>query len=338
MHDLEDTSALVTNSPQETEDVSLSTITPPEIDTTTTEFIDTGPEVDASLFTEDVGVEEEDANESSDIFTSLEVQQDSPIYRDASVEVVKLDGNATLDEEMYKPVSGESKLVDSKELTDANLLVVPVEEPENLKSVHFQDSAANQTNDSVFAKSRPSDEPNIRVFQVPPPQSSSGQPQNSNRVLVNVTITTEPDSRHPIQNIYVLSVSLPADDIAHNYEPQNIKMKAKEEGVVTPKAEENDKISHWNGGGGCECSCPCLESSNEFSELNNSDYYDYNELFGLNSTTTVKPNSSTTVSSTLSEETASTSCPEVTTKLPRHQLFSFLKVGNRRTHRSGLAI
>ncbi|KAJ8984541.1 hypothetical protein NQ317_006827 [Molorchus minor] len=250
----------------------------------------------------------------------------------------------------------------SKELTDANLSILPADDLDlNLKKISFIDPLVhNSTKNTTLNKLESNDalpqNPKIKLIDVPP-VSTSGT-ASSKSVLVNVTITTNPDFNDPHFQapIYVFSVSIPTEgdkepnvNIHKKETPSKVlqeDIKESEEPVPTlnPSSLDSDKYLD-NSGGACECSCPCLDSSNEFSESPNIEDYDYGDasVTGALNGSTVKPrrkpltsektvmgvfsttaetsdysSMSTTVPTDWTEtsETWQTNCPEVTTKMP----------------------
>ncbi|XP_018579833.1 teneurin-m isoform X3 [Anoplophora glabripennis] len=322
---------------------------------------------DSSLFTLDDTVYDEIQREHSTTMIkseSSELQHDSPIfsYGQDEVQIVKLN-HETLSTTQKSKAKYDTKNItievkaqdNSKELTDSNLSVLPVEDNMNLnlKTIRFNNPEFlhNTTNSTISKEFETNDVPHqsakIKVIEVPPIHNPSMS--SSKRVLVNVTIATDPDHNNPYSthSVYVLSLSVPTEG---NEEP-GVKVDTKE----APKefrgpAKESDKsrttlppsildLDRYNddSGGACECSCPCLDDPN-FSESNSTEDYDYSgdiTAQTVNSTLdttkkllatekTVYDTStefislSTTMSSdsTGSPEIGQTICPEVTTKLP----------------------
>lgn len=244
---------------------------------------------------------------TEDTVKSGELQHDSPIF--------------TYEQEFSSEQSEKVKLPEtSKELTDVNLDVPPLEESnQNLKNVYIQ-----QPNISNSTQA-PATEPNVKIFEIP---SSSPQNSSSKRVLVNVTISTDPDPQNPYQthSIYVLSVSVPTDGHTESFAQVHEATKAHS----TNKPVDSQHQQQQQQGGACECECPCLDGSHEFPDWNATEYYDYDGLFSskeYNSQDQRRKgftkygrvsSTSTTESTSVSEssETWTTHCPEVTTKLP----------------------
>ncbi|XP_066154380.1 teneurin-m isoform X3 [Euwallacea fornicatus] len=172
----------------------------------------------------------------------------------------------------------------SKELTDVNLVAPP--QPDNFAAKNLVLQQLNST------------PPSMKVFEIP---SSS-----SKHVQVNVTISTDPQNPFSTSSVYVLSVSVPTD----GQEP-SVNLNTNE-GAFKANSQQHQQ------GGACECECPCLEESHELLDGNTSEYYDYEGLFASKEFRGRKKGGlSTTEAGLTTEETwTSTSCPEVTTKLP----------------------
>ena len=222
---------------------------------------------------------------------------------------------------------------DSKELTDSNLSALPNPGADlamkpvvnfNEPLLLHESNATNTVTKQFQAEAVAS--PKIRVIEVPPVASFG--PSSAKRVLVNVTIATEPDSNNPhaAQSVYVLSVSVPTDDGVNQATNSDIKHSfQKEEGdkrtTQTP-LETEKRDGPW--GGACECSCPCMDASNEFADANNNTDYDYRD--DAVKATTAAPDFHSDEASSVSDATDTTEtsetwtpatvCPEVTTKLP----------------------
>ncbi|KAJ8911461.1 hypothetical protein NQ315_013565 [Exocentrus adspersus] len=322
---------------------------------------------DSSLFTLDDEVYDEIERDHNTkmIHNSAELQHDSPVLTDDQneIDIVKLNHETLSTTQKTKAkydtkiVKSEAKAQDnSKELTDSNLSMLPVDNQDlNLKTIHFNNPKfLHNTTNSTFSEefdtnNAPHQNSKIKIIDVPPIHTSNLSP--SKRVLVNVTIATDPDHNNPhsTQSVYVLSVSVPTEG---NDEP-GVKIDKKQ----NPKefyesTKDSDKplttlpppFDFNNSGGTCECSCPCLDTSNEFSESNGTQDYDYSETFIAQSSnvtredkkqqtteTTIGNSISTsteftsdtsplsTTMSTNSMETSEmwqTNCPEATTKLP----------------------
>lgn len=322
---------------------------------------------DSSLFTLDDAVYDEiqrDHSTTAIKSESSELQHDSPVfsYGQDEVQIVKLNHETLSTTQKSKAkydtkhIKIESKSQDqSKELTDSNLSVLPVENAMdlNLKTIRFNNPEfLHNTTNSTFSKEFESDDvphgAKVKVIEVPPIHTPSMS--SSKRVLVNVTIATDPDRNNPYSthSVYVLSLSVPTEG---NEEPGvNIDTKEIPKQFRVP-VKESDKplttlpppkldLDRYNddSGGACECSCPCLDDPNDFSETNSTEDYDFS--VGVTANTTIGHNKSLTteksvidtnvefisnissLSTTMSSESTGsseiwqTNCPEVTTKLP----------------------
>lgn len=324
-------SNITTTAPPETDDSETTTNLP-----TTTEnyqfegsdeshsFLDDDPD----SFFSDMNLEEELEVEATD---DVKPRQDPPIfsYGQDEVEIVKLNQeplSTTMKSKTNYSISRD-KNSDSKELTESNLSALPnpgidvsLKQPANFNDPLLLHEFPNVTNPQSVTKQFEAKElphPKIQVIEVPPVPSFGST--SSKRVLVNVTIATDPDSNNPhaTQSVYVLSVSVPTDDGVNQATNSDIKHSfQKEEGdkrttQMPINAEKHD--GPW--GGACECSCPsCMD---EFTDTNSTDY-DYRDDLVTNTTSTEASSLSDLTDTTGTSETWSTStvCPEVTTKLP----------------------
>ncbi|XP_076273630.1 teneurin transmembrane protein Ten-m isoform X3 [Rhynchophorus ferrugineus] len=227
-----------------------------------------------------------------------EQQHDSPIF---------------LYEQSY---SAENIEKTSKELTDANLVSISSDniDLKNIQINPAEESPANRSTDDN------STEPHVKIFEIPPSKDSTGTP---GRVLVNVTISTDPDPSNPYQthSVYVLSVSVPTD----GKEP-GVNIDKSETAAFTQRKEEEEKNRESPviiAGGACECECPCLdEPSNTTFDY---DYYELSETKKYGTTPRERWRSSTILSP--DEETSETSlasstedwisrCSDIITKAP----------------------
>lgn len=283
-----------------------------------------------------------------------EIQQDHPIYiyGHEEVEIVKLKDDLPI--KYDRDIKRDDV---SKELTDSNLSIIPdtVYDSADLKkltpnTVHSKlhdDFDLNNTTNTSQAQASTAP-PNVRTIKIPPiiPSIST---TSSKRVLVNVTISTDPDSANPYapQNVYVLSVSVPTDGDpkqdanvlnAESYMQPSALTRidappdtyAKESPPTTKKPYE-----YW--GGECQCNCPCLEGKTDLSEKEESDDFllfdnssapDGGSIIKINNTIEIESAGNATYStenavediSTTTEDASSwtteTSCPDFTTKLP----------------------
>lgn len=292
---------------------------------------------DSSLFTLDSAVYDElkkDHRSFSKDFKSSEVQHDAPILTveasDDQVQIININKTSLSTRQKSKAIynskiDNKTKLEpNSKELTDANLSILPLEDNLNLKRIHFNDPIMlNSSTNSEEAKMLNDTEPKIKVIDVP-----FSLPSNNHlmgKMTLNITIATDAHTDKAPQSIYVLSLSIPTDGSADPV----IKFDEKQSKLNPLQPDFDDDKD--NSGGACECSCPNLSSSNEFPQLNDTYEYDYDNTLldeklakkntEASETTFISENDSTTDStptsamSTESEMTI-TSCPEVTTKLP----------------------
>lgn len=328
---------------------------------------------------------------SSALSSAENIQHDYPVfsYGQDEVEIVKLNhdplsttmkskiayNSGTLKEKsgfkdpnILNNEANDGNLTDgsSKELTDYNLAAAenhdfvydlknPNLNPPALKMherVDFNNST-NATNKENFPDSdKPRESPKVKVIEVPP--LTTGGANSSKRIVVNVTIATEPNynSPHATQNVYVLSVSVPTGEDPNEMPDVNLKShteplpatlnQQKTELVAAPlntlAPDFSTGSSFGFSGGECQCSCPCLDDYDNFTETNSTDDYldeidtlllqnvtvstsSYDDFVTRNfsHTTTIATDniSSSTESPTTSPTwTTDTACIEVTTKLP----------------------
>ncbi|XP_025831537.1 teneurin-m isoform X2 [Agrilus planipennis] len=172
------------------------------------------------------------------------------------------------------------------------------------------------------------------------------------RVLVNVTISTDPDSVNPNPNsVYVLSVSVPTNGdneppsvniLPHASSQEQLQPAAlirpsnNKETEPSPVPSHDTSLVHGFWGGQCQCSCPCLDDPKNYTDYD-SDYDDkdggdalqtQNVKSSSKNTYIVTPNVTETSSETPSELSSSDSttsswttetmqeCLESSTKLP----------------------
>nr|CAI5817121.1 unnamed protein product [Callosobruchus analis] len=202
-----------------------------------------------------------------------------------------------------KPQSEEGKPFvkaqdSSKELADANLSIMPLNQSPDLKASSFNNPlfVHNPTNQDAPAN-------RLKVLEVPPAPSM----HPSNRFLVNVTIAA--DNSQPV---YVLSVSVPMDgkgeaQVMSKEAPEPLMQNSEKKAPVGIFEEDKDA-----SGGACECSCPCLDSSNEFSDGNSSLEFDYGAMDAKETQTSIL----TTTELAETMLTTPTTCPEVTAPPP----------------------
>lgn len=228
------------------------------------------------------------------------IQHDYPIYSygQDEVEIVHLDkgSNGTLKKkspdanQLNNEVKDFEEKVENKtvveesseELQTFNLAPVKKlfedETKKKANNMHESEPAIvsnnNQSVPSVYS-------PQVQLVDIP--ESN----RHSKRVLVNVTIATQPDSNYPFASnpVYVLSVSVPTDGNPNSVPGINIGYPNSPEPMAFQMSTQNPystsfhpsstitpvnhpPISSW--GGECECSCPCLEESSSVSEDNES--------------------------------------------------------------------
>ncbi|CAH1993726.1 unnamed protein product, partial [Acanthoscelides obtectus] len=298
----EDTEDLRTESDEETHDIS-----------------------DSSLFTLDEDIYEDMKRDYEEPPKSAEFQHDAPIFSvkagntdsEEKALLEKVQGMSKKPLEIHpslEDVEPEKRFVQdgileqsegdsflkaqdsSKELTDANLSIVPLNQTPDLKPGSF--------NNPMFVHNPTNQDANrFKVLDVPPAPSM----HPNNRFLVNVTIAA--DNTQPV---YVLSVSVPMDgkgevQVMSKEAPEPMIEEKEKKAPVGLFDEEKDA-----SGGACECSCPCLDSSNDFSDGNSSLEFDYDALGAKETETTV----ATTTELTESTLSTATACPEVTVPPP----------------------
>lgn len=287
----------------------------------------------ASSNEEDVSLFNLNSEEYDDFLKIQRDQPDDDDDDDDSVEIVKLDHgllsttqksksvyNSNLKTEETKPVKSQDA---SKELTDANLSMLPVAEDKNLKHIRFNDETVMYNNFTNNKVNLDTNKTVVKVIDLP--QSMS----HSKKFFVNLTIATD-DTNNPYseQSVYVLSVAVPIQENFHPAVEVSNKEKIKEPIRNSDKSAlhhilDSDKDS---SGGTCECSCPSLDST-EISDNSSEDSDGHIVIQPLNISTTAPPgissdySNSTEVSSSATDfsstsESWMTNCPEVTTKLP----------------------
>lgn len=285
---------------------------------------------DPDSFFDNVNIDEESKQEIEDT-DEFNLQ---PIfsYGEDEIKIIKLNHepfSTTMKSKTNYSIA-TNKSDNSKELTDSNLSILPNSDIDlslkgntnfNNPSLMHGNNATNHTKE--FENNLPPN-PKIKIIEVPPVDSST----SSKRVLVNVTIATDPDSNNPYatHSVYVLSVSVPTDDNA-NESANDVNVKQSfvkadntdKKTTQTPVFEEKREEGVW--GGACECSCPCLEGSGEITDTNSTEY-DYVDVFYRSNITTAgsienaSTDSTETTTPTSEAWFTSTVCPEVTTKLP----------------------
>ncbi|XP_074039433.1 teneurin transmembrane protein Ten-m isoform X2 [Leptinotarsa decemlineata] len=308
---------------------------------------------DYSLFTLDSEIYDE-INKNHKDYKSSEFQNDEPLFfikEDSDIHIIKLNNHTLSDPQKtkatYNSKSIDSKSQNSKELTDANLSILPLDSEMNVKKINFNDPVVfhntstniKAINDFETNNVEPVS-PRVKVIDLPPVHNSS---MASKRFFINLTIAAGHDVNNPYteQSVYVLSVSVPTDgnedpsvivDTKEIHSKESVKVSDK---PVTPASKAFDNIKD-SSGGACECSCPCLDYNTFPESFSNEDYnYDSAVILPMNISTTENSASSTeSVSSNTTDsyaelssttdstdvpstsETWSTFCPEITTKLP----------------------
>lgn len=263
------------------------------------------------------GIPESISLKPSGLENPAAIQHDSPVYAygQDEIEIVNLHhktiSTTAKSKAVYEVQSKEH--VSSKELTDFNLAAeefdaadvisiksdVPVLETHDINTTNT-DGVVSETNKSS----------KISVIEVPKVLDSLIP---SKRILVNVTIATEPDSPNSPQSVYVLSVSLPTDNTPSPEINVNSQSEKRYHNTSSHESNKNTNEEPKSYGGECECSCPCLdpETSSKPDDVTFENATDL--MSSTTETTIVEPSDSTTT-----EETwmTSTLCPEITTNVP----------------------
>ncbi|XP_022901485.2 teneurin-m isoform X3 [Onthophagus taurus] len=197
----------------------------------------------------------------------------------------------------------------SKELTDLNLSAL-----DNVESKMNPKKFVETNSVHDFDVNTPTKPPSIQYIDVPTIKN-----QISKKITVNVTISTDPDSKNPSsQNVYVLSVSVPTDskenpDVIHNSDVHLIPsaLTKLDHPIKETPIESSDR---W--GGECQCSCPCMDDPDffkkDYSKEIALDYDAINNSFLLENETEV----TTEAASTTTEWTTWSSCSDMTTTPP----------------------
>lgn len=270
---------------------------------------------DSSLFKLDSATYDEIKNEPEFLVTNLrninssELQHDAPLLplvKNENIQFFDMGSKHLSSIQKAKTVyntedtKAEKWRSDSKELTDANLSVLPLNESENLKknvliSPRFSQQPTNTTKQVLNNTYSPM--PKTEYVKFPTTNISM---HSTNRVVLNITVATgfENNTLNSLQPIYVLSVLIPTDginkhDIALNtQEIHNTKPNAIPLVPVTTNPQIND-ADNDNSGGTCECSCPCLDPISESSESQSTDDYDIFNYLNLSSEGSREQTSST---------------------------------------------
>ncbi|GJQ83081.1 hypothetical protein Trydic_g20093 [Trypoxylus dichotomus] len=291
-----------------------------------------------------------------------EIQHDYPIYvyGHEEVQIIKLK-----DDEEHS-VASKNKDNLSKELTNFNLAALPdnthYEEADLKKltpnSVHNKKHddfvLNNTTNTSGVDLQQSAQSPNVKTIEIPPIIPT--KPTNTKRVLVNVTIATDPGSSDPYaaQNVYVLSVSVPTDNDpkqeanvlnAESYMQPSALTKLDDYHTIIKESPPTTKKPYEYWGGECQCNCPCLDEKDDKNDIavkeDPSDFLDsyenssmmvedpiitkfnttkVNDYNSTNNNQYTTENSldfiSTTTEDVTSAITETSPCQEFTTKLP----------------------
>lgn len=225
----------------------------------------------------------------------------------------------------------------------------------------------NKTHSNILKSLKNNDSPfNIKIIEVPPSSNfnhSSTDNQNNNnnnnnnnnkRVTINVTIATEPNSNEPsaTQNLYVLSVSIPTTgnlnespniNVNTHAEPHSLALKQlspQKEFAASPSssitnshmplnATSDKSFGFW--GGECQCSCPCLDDYDNFTDTGDDYIEDVENIVNMSTSleepsfnnftnttenepsTTMDPNNTDSIENEWKTKSA---CPENTTKNP----------------------
>lgn len=273
------------------------------------------------------GLPESISMKPSDSENPAAIQHDYPIYAygQDEVEIVNLNHKTisttakskAVYEVQTKPEIKE--LVSSKELTDFNLAAEEFDPADviNIKSdvPVLKTHDINTTNtDGVVSETNKSSK--ISVIEVPKVLDNLIP---SKRILVNVTIATEPDSPNSPQSVYVLSVSLPTDNAPTpeiSVNSQSEKLYHNSSSHESTKNTNTNNEEPKNYGGECECSCPCLDPETSSPTSSNPDvtFENATDLMSSTTETTIpEPSDSTTTEETWA---TSTQCPEITTNVP----------------------
>lgn len=265
---------------------------------------------------------------SSALSSAENIQHDYPVfsYGQDEVEIVKLNhdplsttmkskiayNSGTLkeksgfkDRNILNNEANAGNLTDgsSKELTDYNLAAAEIHDfvydlkktnlnPPALKMHERSDfnNSTNATNKETFPDSdKRGESPKVNVIEIPP--LTTGRVDASKRIVVNVTIATEPNynSPHATQNVYVLSVSVPTGEdpnetpdvnVKSHTEPlpttinqQKTELVAAPLNTLAPDLSTSSSNSFGFSGGECQCSCPGFDDYDNFTETNSTDDY-----------------------------------------------------------------
>lgn len=246
------------------------------------------------------------------------IQHDFPVYAygEEEVEIVNLNRRPVSTTAKSKAVYDVKKEpTSSEELTGYNLAAEDFDPADvvNIKSdVPLLQTHEINTTYTTGVVSETNESSKISVIEVPPVLESLAP---SKRILVNVTIATEPDSPNSPQSVYVLSVSLPTDGSPS----PDVNVNSQSETRHRNSSHESTKNTHLTNeirapqepdlqfGGECECSCPCLDPSPSPSVLTARNATD------LTTEMTSLSTAETTPEDTWPTTTGTPECPESTT-------------------------
>lgn len=267
----------------------------------------------------------------SSVESPAAIQHDDPVYvyGQDEIEIVNVNHKTisttakskAIYDHQEVPVKPEVKeFVSSKELTDFNLAAEELDAADmiNIKSEMpvLKTHDINTTNaDGVASETNKSSK--ISVIEVPKVVDSLIP---SKRILVNVTIATEPDSPHSPQSIYVLSVSLPTEDTPSPEISVSSQSEKRYHNTSTHETSKNTDIHNdpKNYGGECECSCPCLDPETPSTSTSSNPDVTINKNITDFMSSTTETTILETSDSPTTEETwmTTTQCPEITTNAP----------------------
>ncbi|KAI4462797.1 teneurin and n-acetylglucosamine-1-phosphodiester alpha-n-acetylglucosaminidase [Holotrichia oblita] len=291
-----------------------------------------------------------------------EIQHDYPIYvyGHEEVKIVKLKDETNVP--MKHPISSRNNDNLSEELTDSNLSAKTDNThydnadlkrltPNSVHNKHESFVLNNNTNISGVDFQQNTKTPNIKTIELPP--IFPPKPTSTKRVLVNVTIATDPGSSNPnaAQNVYVLSVSVPTDDDpkqeanvlgAESYMQPSALTRLEDSHMIIKESPPTTKKPYEYWGGECQCNCPCLDNKDDTYDLTakeaSSDYLDVYDNSSMTEDSLIKSNNTKIIEitsnnnslyttedpmdnlSTTTEDVTSsvteTSCQDFSTKLP----------------------
>lgn len=362
----ENTSLRTTIDSYQTTTESRITITSSTTNTTSgilsikNESIDTPPELSDSIIrnhTKDESISMKPSNANP-----AEIQHDYPIYvyGHEEVKIIKLKDD--IDASKTHPVSTRDNDNLSEELTDSNLSAKTDNTrydnadlkrltPNSVHNKHESFVLNNNTNTSGADFQQITKSPNIKTIELPPIFPT--KPTNTKRVLINVTIATDPGSSNPnaAQNVYVLSVSVPTDDDpkqeanvlgAESYMQPSALTKLENSHMIIKESPPTTKKPYEYWGGECQCNCPCLDNKDDTYDLTakeaSADYLDVYDNSSMIEDSLIKSNNTKiieitsnnnslyttedpmdTLSTTTEDVTSSvteTPCQDFSTKLP----------------------